>query len=101
MKRFRPDAGVPIRGEQGSPPLMHRHHRRFIGFLLRHCLFGCAGGLVLGVLLLWQDVGGIGSLIAASPDRELFVLLLFFGLFITFGSIGMAVGVMQLGEERD
>ncbi len=80
---------------------MHAHHRRFIGFLLRHCLFGCTGGLLLGVLLLWQDVGGIGSLIAASPDRGLFLVLLFFGLFITFGSIGMAVGIMQLGEERD
>ncbi|MBL8668495.1 MAG: hypothetical protein JNM48_13645, partial [Rhodospirillales bacterium] len=45
--------------------------------------------------------GGIGSLIAASPDRGLFLVLLFFGLFITFGSIGMAVGIMQLGEERD
>jgi hypothetical protein len=31
----------------------------------------------------------------------LFLLLLFFGLFVTFGSLGMAVGVMQLGEERD
>ena len=81
--------------------MMHPDHRRFIGFLLRHLLFGSAGGLVLGLLLLWQDVGGIGTLILASADRELFLMLLFFGLFITFGSIGMAVGVMQLGEERD
>ncbi|MFO1119916.1 MAG: hypothetical protein U1E38_07410, partial [Rhodospirillales bacterium] len=71
------------------------------GFLLRHCLIGCAGGLVLGSLLLWQDVGGIGTMIFASPDRELFLVLLFFGLFITFGSLGMAAGIMQLGEERD
>lgn len=80
---------------------MHAHHRRFIGFLLRHCLFGCVGGLLLGSLLLWQDVGGIGTMIFASSDRELFLILLFFGLFVTFGSLGMAVGVMQLGEERD
>lgn len=38
---------------------------------------------------------------STSPDRLLYLLLLFFGLFITSGSIGMAVGVMQLGEDRD
>lgn len=80
---------------------MHTHHRRFIVFLLRHCLFGCLGGVVLGGLVLWQDLHGIGTMIFASPDRDLFLVLLFFGLFVTFGSIGMAVGIMQLGEERD
>lgn len=81
--------------------IMHPDNRRFVTFLLKHCLFGSIGGIVLGSLLLWQDVGGIGTMIFSSPDRPLFLLLLFFGLFITFGSIGMAVGVMQLGEERD
>jgi hypothetical protein len=80
---------------------MDRHHRRFIGFLLKHCAYGSVGGFVLGALLLWFDVAGLWTMIAASPDRELFLLMLFFGLFLTFGSIGMAVGVMQLGEERD
>jgi hypothetical protein len=75
--------------------------RPFVTFLLKHCLYGSVGGLVLGALLLWQDVHGLGTMIFASPDRELFLALLFFGLFVTFGSIGMAVGVMQLGEERD
>lgn len=80
---------------------MQDHPRRLVSFLLCHCLFGLIGGVLLGVLLLWQDVGGIGTMIFASPDRELFLAMLFFGLFVTFGSIGMAVGVMQLGEERD
>jgi hypothetical protein len=75
--------------------------RRFVTFLLKHCLCGSVGGVALGGLLLWHDVDGLGTMIFASPDRELVLLLLFFGLFITFGSIGMAVGVMQLGEERD
>ncbi|MBK8175424.1 MAG: hypothetical protein IPK66_09260 [Rhodospirillales bacterium] len=80
---------------------MDPHHSRFVGFLLKHCLYGTVGGIVLGSLLLWQDVNGLGTMIFASPDRNLFLGLLFFGLFVTFGSIGMAVGVMQLGEERD
>jgi hypothetical protein len=57
--------------------------------------------VVLGGLLLWRDVDGLGTMIFASPDRDLFLVLLFFGLFITFGSLGMAAGVMQFGEERD
>ncbi len=81
--------------------IMHHEDKRFIVFLLRHCLFGCIGGVILGALVLWQDLHGIGTMIFASPDRELCLVLLFFGFFITFGSIGMAIGVMQLGEERD
>jgi hypothetical protein len=75
--------------------------RRLIVFLIRHCVYGSVGGVLLGSLLLWQDVNGLGSMIFASPEWPLFLGLLFFGLFVTFGSIGMAVGVMQLGEERD
>lgn len=62
---------------------------------------GSVAGFFLGGLLLWSDIANLGTLIFASPDRNLFLLLLFFGLWITFGSIAMAVGVMQLGKERD
>jgi hypothetical protein len=80
---------------------MDPNHRRFWGFLLKHCLYGSVGGMLLGGLLVWQDVNGLGTMIFASPDWPLVLGLLFFGLFVTFGSIGMAVGVMQLGEEQD
>jgi hypothetical protein len=75
--------------------------RRLLNFLLMHLLYGSVGGLVFGGLLLGFDVAGLWTMISASADRGLFLLLLFFGLFVTFGSLGMAVGVMQLGEERD
>lgn len=80
---------------------MRAHHRGPILFLLKHLLAGTIGGVVLGVLVLWLDVAGIASMAAASPDETLIHIMLFFGLFITFGSIGMGVGVMSLGEERD
>lgn len=78
-----------------------RHDRRLLRFLLQHLAYGSVGGLVFGALLLAFDVAGLRTMIAASADRPLFLLLLFFGLFITFGSLGMAVGIMQLGEEHD
>lgn len=80
---------------------MLKHHRDAIGFLLKHLFYGCFGGFLFGALLLWFDVAGLATMIFASPEWPLFLLMLFFGLFVTFGSIGMGVGVMGLGEERD
>lgn len=56
---------------------------------------------MLGILLLAGDVAQLRTMIFASPDRNLFLFMLFFAMFLTFGSIGIAVAVMQLGEERD
>jgi hypothetical protein len=80
---------------------MDAQQRRFLSFLLTHLLYGSVGGFVFGGLFLWFDIAQLWTMIAASPDRPLYLLLLFFGLFVTFGSIGMAVGIMQLGEEHD
>lgn len=80
---------------------MQPHHRHAILFLVTHCAYGVVGGFVFGGLLLWFNVADLWTLILQSEDRFVYLLLLFFGLFVTFGSIGMAVGVMQLGEERD
>ena len=77
------------------------HHKPALAFLLRHLIVGTIAGFVLGGLLLWQDVAGLGTMIRQSPDGWLFAVMLFFGLFITFGSVAMAVGVMGLGKERD
>jgi hypothetical protein len=78
-----------------------RRDRQLVRFLLQHLLYGSVGGAVFGGLLLWFDVAQLWTMISASTERGLFLLLLFFGLLVTFGSLGMAVGVMQLGEERD
>lgn len=80
---------------------LDRNQRRFFAFLFRHGLLGTVSGFVFGGLVLALDIGGLGTLIAASAERELFLLMLFFGLFVTFGGIGIAIGVMELGEERD
>ncbi len=78
-----------------------KQQRRLLMFLLHHLIYGTVGGVVFGLLILVFDIAGLWTMIAHSPDRTLSLALLFFGLFVTFGSLGMAVGVMQLGEERD
>lgn len=80
---------------------MQSYHRPAISFLMKHLLYGTICGFTLGILILWFDFAGLTTMIFASPDKYLFLLMLFFGLWITFGSIAMAVGVMGLGEERD
>ena len=80
---------------------MLKHQRDAIGFLLKHLGYGSFGGFLFGGLLLWFDVAGLATLIFASPDGPLLLLLRFCGLWDTVGSIGWGVGVMGLGEERD
>lgn len=77
------------------------HQKAVLGFLLRHLVAGVFGGFLFGALLLYVDAGGMRSMIMASGEGYMYLFLLFFGLFVTFGGVGMAIGIMSLGEERD
>lgn len=77
------------------------HEKHLLGFLLTHLLYGVIGALLFGVLLLYADVGGLHTLIRRSEDGLIFLVLLFFGLIVTFGSVAMGIGIMSLGEDRN
>ncbi len=78
-----------------------RHERAAITFLVRHMLFGIAGGLLFGALVLYFDIGHLRSLAGQSPDGLLTLGLFFFGLVVTFGSVAMGVGVMSQGRDEN
>lgn len=80
------------------PPVFHDGP---IGYLLRHLVAGLTGGAVFGGLILVFDLGGLRGLIGASQDGWIYVILLFVGLFVTFGSAALGFGVMSLGEEKE
>lgn len=80
---------------------LKQHEKNVIDFLLTHMLYGTIGGFLFGVLLLWADIGGLRTLISTSDDAVLIVILFFFGLFVTFGSVGMGIGIMSLGEDKN
>jgi hypothetical protein len=86
--------------DQETTMPLPRHERAAILFMVQHAVYGIAGALSFGVGLLWLDVGGIGTLALASEQWALNLLLLFAGLFVTFGSVAIGVGVMRLGEDR-
>jgi hypothetical protein len=80
---------------------LKKHEQHVLKFLLAHMFYGASGGFLFGVLLLWQDISGIYSLAMHSENPILIIGLLFFGLFVTFGSAGMGVGIMSLGEDQN
>lgn len=64
-------------------------------------LDGIAAGWTFLLILLWADIGGLGSLVHRSADdvTALLVLLLSFGT--TFSFVGIAWRVMVLLPEKD
>ncbi|MDH3594746.1 MAG: hypothetical protein OEU09_03410 [Rhodospirillales bacterium] len=75
--------------------------RDAIGFLLRHLGVGVIGSALFGGLILWSDLAGIRSLALAEEGGWLALCLLFFGLFVTFGSLAMGAAIMGLGRGED
>lgn len=80
---------------------LQRHESTVLKFLLQHLAVGSLGGFVFGILLLWTDLGGIRTMAMRSESPALILILLFFGLFVTFGSVGMGIGIMSQGEDRN
>jgi hypothetical protein len=78
-----------------------RHERAAITFLVRHLLIGTLGALLFGTLVLIFDIGHLRTLAGESADGILTLVLFFFGLFVTFGSIAMAVGVMSQAQDEN
>ena len=62
---------------------------------------GLLGSAVFGGLILWTDFAGIRSLAMAEEDGWLAMGLLFFGLFVTFGSVTMGVAIMSYGRRPE
>jgi hypothetical protein len=76
--------------------LMQTFEKPLLFFLLKHVTSGAAGGLALGAGLLLLDIAGLRTLAGQSEDGIIAILLLFFGLMVTFGAIAMAVGIMTM-----
>jgi hypothetical protein len=71
-------------------------------FAARHLALGLGAGALFGLVLLASDFAGLRSLAFASEAPWLVVALLFFGLFITFGSVSLAANLMLLARgEQD
>jgi len=75
---------------------MQAFEKPLVMFLLKHVTSGAVGGIVLGSGILMLDIAGLRTLMGQSDDGIIAILLLFFGLMVTFGAIAMAVGIMTM-----
>ena len=66
-----------------------------------HLLYGLAAGATFGIMVLATNLSNIWTLARESNHPFIVIMLLFFGLFVTFGSIGMGVGVMSLARDDE
>jgi hypothetical protein len=81
--------------------LLSPNDRTALRFVIRHLAMGLGAGALFGAAILASDLAGLRSLALASEAPWLVIALLFFGLFITFGSVSLAANLMLLerGEQ--
>ena len=75
--------------------------KQALTFLGAHLCYGAAAAITFGVAVLAINLSNIRVLAMNSAHPVLVLVLMFFGLFITFGSISMAVGVMSLANDDE
>ncbi len=69
-------------------------------FLAGHLVVGVTVGWTLLGLLLALDIGGLWTLISASPEAPVALVMLAIFFAITFGSLAMGSGLMGLGRPK-
>ena len=67
-------------------------------FLGLHLACGVAAAFVFGSAILVSDLSHIRTLALESAHPVLIIVVLFFGLVVTFGSAAMGVGIMGMGD---
>ncbi len=70
-----------------------------VKFLALHAVIGFAIGLAAVVVIVYQDIGHIGTLIGTSSQRWLALALLSLGFGLTFGSVQMGFAIMLMPSD--
>ena len=81
--------------------LLNTQDKTVLRFVARHLATGLGAGALFGGIILAADLASLRSLAMSSDAPWLVIFLLFFGLFITFGSVSLAANLMLLerGEQ--
>ncbi|MFG1403424.1 hypothetical protein [Xanthobacter sediminis] len=72
-----------------------------VRFLVTHAAIGVSLAAVLVGAMVAFDVAGLGGLLTGSEDGVLALVLLTFGLGVTFGSVQMGFAVMLMSENDE
>lgn len=80
---------------------LHSKEKQALKFLATHLCYGLAAGATFGIMVLATNMGNIWTLARESNHTVTVIALFFFGLFVTFGSVGMGVGIMSLDRDDE
>jgi hypothetical protein len=80
---------------------LDRKAKEALTYLGAHLVYGLAAGATFGAAALAIDLGHLRTLALNSSHPVLVLVLFFFGLFVTFGSVGMGVGIMNLAKDEE
>lgn len=69
-----------------------------VRFLVTHAIVGVSLAVLFVGALVGFDIAGLGTLMRTSQDGLLALVLLTFGLGITFGSVQMGFAVMLMSD---
>jgi hypothetical protein len=73
---------------------------RLIRFMIDSFMDGAVMGCIFGLILIRLDTAGLGSLLEGFKTAGPTALFLAQGA-LTFGTLGMAVAIMTLGDDAD
>lgn len=73
--------------------------RDFALFLLGHGLAGMLAGAITVAALLWSDMGGLGTLVAASDLWPLPLIMLLVAFGLTFASVALGTATVAVSRE--
>lgn len=80
---------------------MGTKEKEALTFLATHLIYGLAAGLTFGLAVLATNLGNLRTLAFESNHTLLVLALFFLGLFVTFGSVSMGVGIMSLARNDE
>lgn len=83
-----------------TPEEARRDHWEMLWFLGVNVLFGVGLGLAVAVMLIWLDVGGIGSHLARSRNPYLPAAMIAIPLALTFGAAVTASAIMLMPYKK-
>lgn len=86
------------RTKPNRPPLL-AHEKQALEMVWRHLGIGFLAATVFCAAILVSDLAGLRGLIFGSDQPWLGLGLLFFGLFITFGSVALGISLMTLRKD--
>lgn len=73
--------------------------RRLLRLLVSNCLVGMAAGVATTAVLVALDIGGLRTVLAATREAVLAIVVLAFAMAALMGSMAMGVAVMTLPRD--